>query len=69
MQPHSPEIATEVIKALPAVSVSTLIFFGIPLSEWVFIGSIILILLQIVAVIRDKYYVPWRDRNERKSRE
>lgn len=58
--------AIEAIKSLPAVSVSSLILFGVPLSEWVFIGTLILVVLQIIAIVRDKFYKPWKDRNDRR---
>lgn len=53
-------IAAEVVKASPSVTVSGLVLFGVPLSEWVIIGSAVLVVLQVFFLLRDKW---WRDRN------
>ena len=60
--------AIEAVKATPAVTTSGLILFGYPLSDWVLIGSAILITLQIIFLIRDKLWKPWKERLDEQTR-
>ena len=55
MTNHS-EIATEAARAAPAVTVTGLSLFGVSLSEWVFLLTIVYTLLQMFFLIRDKWY-------------
>lgn len=53
------EIATEVAKAAPPVTVGSLALAGIPLSDWLLILTILYTILQIFFLLRDKW---WRKR-------
>lgn len=52
-------VMAEVAKAAPAGTVGGLVLFDVPLSDWVLLGSALLILLQLVFLLRDKV---WRDK-------
>ena len=54
----------EAAKALPPISASALILFGFTLNEWVLFGSALLIFLQLVFLLRDKLYKPWKDKRD-----
>ena len=60
------EPVTEVAKAAPPASIIGLTLLGIPLDQWVLIGSGLLIALQIFFLLREKVYLPWRKRNARR---
>lgn len=60
---NSASAATEAIKAVPAATAGTLILFGYPLTEWVVLGSALLIFLQLVFLLLDKLYKPWKDKH------
>lgn len=55
MQPHSLEHAQEAsvmaVKAAPPVAVVGATLFGVPLQEWVYILTIIYLVLQIVSLL------------------
>ena len=63
---HDVNSATELAKAVPAMTASTLILFGYPLTEWVVLGSFLLIALQLFFLVRDKIYRPLKERYGRK---
>ena len=52
---NSTELQDEVIKLTPPVGVSTLTILGVPLSDMVYIMTIIYILVQIVCTIYRTY--------------
>ena len=54
----------EAAKALPPITASGLILFGFTLNEWVLFGSAVLIFLQLVFLLRDKLYLPWKDKRD-----
>lgn len=54
----------EAAKALPPISASALILFGFTLNEWVLFGSGLLIFLQLVFLLRDKLYTPWKEKRD-----
>ena len=58
--------AIEAVKAAPAVTTGGLILFGVPLSDWVLMGSALLIVLQIIFLVRDKIWKPWKDKLDAK---
>jgi disulfide bond formation protein DsbB len=53
------ELAQEVAKASPPVGVSTLMLFGISLSDWTLILTAAYTLLLIAVLVRDKVVKPW----------
>ena len=63
--PHS-ELVTEAAKAAPAVTVGGLTLFGVGLSDWVLLVTLIYTLLQVGFLLRDKWYTPRKIRNGRK---
>lgn len=46
----------EVIKATPPIGVSTLSVLGVPLSDWVYIVTIIYVLVQMYILIYKTFY-------------
>lgn len=42
-------------------------FVGLTLNEWVLAGSAVLIVLQLVVLIRDKFYRPWKEKRDRSA--
>lgn len=59
------EVATEVAKAAPPVTVGAMTIFGYQLSDWVLIATLVYTLLQTFFLVRDKY---WRYRREQSQR-
>ncbi|MGR2681465.1 hypothetical protein [Chromobacterium haemolyticum] len=50
------DFKSEIIKITPAAGVATTSFFGIPLQDWVYIATILYLILQVIALgfkIRD----------------
>ena len=60
------DVMHEAVKAAPAVTVGGLTFFGVGLSDWVLLLTLIYTILQIGFLIRDKVIRPRRDYNGRK---
>lgn len=57
------ELAAEAVKATPPATVSTLVFFGVALSDWVLFCSLGLMACQAFFLFRDKW---WRQRGRKK---
>ena len=57
------EIASEAVKATPPLTVGGLTFFGVGLSDWVLLATMIYTALQVFFLLRDKCYRPWRDKH------
>lgn len=64
-QQHS-EIVTEGLKAVPTVTVGGLTLFGVVLSDWVMIITIVYTLFQLFFLLRDKWWRQRKDKNGRK---
>lgn len=64
---HEVNTVTELTKAVPAATASTLILFGYPLTEWVVLGSFLLIALQLYFLVRDKIYRPIKEKYGRRQ--
>lgn len=62
----SHDTLAEASKAAPPVTVGGLTLVGVPLSDWLIIATLVYTVLQIVFLIRDKLYRPWKDKNGRK---
>lgn len=62
----SHDTLAEASKAAPPVTVGGLTLVGVPLSDWLIIATLLYTVLQIVFLIRDKLYRPWKDKNGRK---
>ena len=54
---HKIDPIVEVVKALPPASAVVLQWLGIPLNQWVLLGSGLLIFLQIFFLLRDKLWL------------
>lgn len=54
------DIANEAAKAAPAVTVGGLTLFGVGLSDWVLLATLIYTVLQVFFLLRDKCYKPWK---------
>ena len=61
---HKVDATLELAKASPALTATSLILFGYPLTEWVVLGSFVLIALQLFFIVRDKLYQPWKDKRD-----
>jgi len=57
------DIANEAAKAAPAVTVGGLTLFGVGLSDWVLLATLIYTVLQVFFLLRDKWYKPWKVRH------
>lgn len=58
MAQHHYDLATEGAKALPTVTVGGLTLFGVVLSDWVMLLTIVYTLAQLFFLLRDKWYRP-----------
>lgn len=63
MTNNHPDIVTEAVKAAPTITVGGLTLFGVVLSDWVMILTIIYTVAQIIFLFRDKWYLPRKGRN------
>lgn len=52
------EVATEVTRALPSLTVGGLTLFGVGLADWVLIVTLIYTVLQVYFLLRDRWYKP-----------
>lgn len=55
MRATDTNVASEVVKAIPSVTVGGLTFLGVGLSEWVLILTAAYTLLQIFFLLRDRW--------------
>lgn len=60
METHKIEPLVEAAKAAPPISIVGLQVLGYSLNEWLTMGSLVLIGLQIFFLIREKIYLPWK---------
>jgi len=56
-------VVHEMTKASPPVTVGALTLMGVPLQTWVLVATLVYTVLQVVFLIRDKW---WRDRDSDK---
>jgi hypothetical protein len=56
---HMKEVLHEAVKATPPVGVSTLVLYGISLSDWTLILTGTYTVLMIYFLVRDKAVRPW----------
>lgn len=56
MTQHHSDLITEAAKAAPTVTVGGLTLFGVVLSDWVMILTIVYTLLQLFFLLRDKWW-------------
>jgi len=65
MSNHS-DIVNEAARAAPTLTVGGLTLFGVALSDWVLLTTIVYTLFQFYFLLRDKWYLPRKGRNGRK---
>lgn len=51
----------------PPASVSGLLIMGYPLESWVLVGTAIYTVLALFVLIRDKFYLPWKEKKDGKA--
>lgn len=49
------QISTEVMKAAPPITVSALTFYGVELSQWVLLMTLIYTVIQIVLTLEKRF--------------
>ena len=62
------DFVAEATRAAPTVVVSGLTIFGVGLSDWVFLLTIIYTLAQLFFLFRDKWYAPRKARKDNHGR-
>lgn len=62
---HS-DVLTEAAKAVPTVTVGGLTLYGVALSDYVLILTLVYTVLQILVLLRDKWWRQRKDKNGRK---
>lgn len=62
---HS-EVVTEAVKASPTLTVGGLTLFGVGLSDWVLIATLIYTGLQVYVLVRDKFVKRNKDGSKRR---
>jgi hypothetical protein len=63
MEQHNSSYYAEAVKAGPPVTVGGLTVFGVGLSDWVLIATLVYTVLQLYFLLRDKWYRPRKERN------
>lgn len=58
------DIVASAVKSIPPVSVASATLLGYPIAEWVMFLTIVYTVLQIIALVRDKF---WPHRKHRKE--
>lgn len=66
MTQHHSELITEATKAAPTITVGGLTLFGVVLSDWVMLLTIVYTLLQLFFLLRDKWWNKRKAQNGRK---
>ena len=61
---HS-EFVTEAVKASPTITVGGLTLFGVGLSDWVLIATLVYTSLQVYVLVRDKFIKRGKDGRKR----
>ena len=60
------DVTTEVVKAAPTLTVGGLTLYGVGLSDYVLIATLVYTVFQIYFLLRDKWWTPRKVRNGRK---
>ena len=63
------DFITEATRATPTVAVTGMTLLGAPLSDWVFILTIIYTLAQLIFLLHDKWYKPRKARKDNHGRD
>ena len=63
------ELLENVASVSPAVAVSSSIVFGLPLSDWVYVVTIIYTFVGICTMIKKHWIDPWLEEQEEEKRD
>lgn len=58
-----------VANATPAITVSSLIIFGLPLSDWVYVLTILYTFIGICTMIKKHWVDPWLENKRLKGKD
>jgi Phage holin T7 family, holin superfamily II len=58
--------AAVAVSAAPPASVGGLLIMGVALADWVLICTALYTVLALFVLVRDKFYIPWRNSRGRK---
>lgn len=56
-----------IVQVTPSVAVSSVIFLGVPLSDWVYIVTIVYTFVGICTMIKKHWIDPWLEKRKRKK--
>lgn len=51
------------VSAAPPAGVGGMLVAGVPLADWVLIGTAIYTVLALFVLVRDKFYRPWKEKS------
>lgn len=60
-------ILENIVQVIPSVAVSSVIFLGVPLSDWVYIVTIVYTFVGICTMIKKHWIDPWLEKRKRKK--
>lgn len=60
-------ILENIVQVTPSVAVSSVIFLGVPLSDWVYIVTIVYTFVGICTMIKKHWIDPWLEKRKRKK--
>ena len=59
-------ILENIAQITPSVAVSSAVFLGLPLSDWVYIVTIVYTFVGICTMIKKHWIDPWLEKNRKK---
>lgn len=63
------DVLETVANATPAITVSSLIIFGLPLSDWVYVLTILYTFIGICTMIKKHWIDPWLENKRLKGKD
>ena len=60
-------ILENIAQVTPSVAVSSAVFLGLPLSDWVYIVTIVYTFVGICTMIKKHWIDPWLEKRKRKK--
>ena len=63
------DVLETVANATPAITVSSLIIFGLPLNDWVYVLTILYTFLGICTMIKKHWINPWLENKRLKGKD
>ena len=58
------DVLETVANATPAITVSSLIIFGLPLNDWVYVLTIVYTFIGICTMIKKHWINPWLEKRQ-----